>query len=72
MEATRERKDKEENKNIISSSDTTNEVGKTKDTVIEIICESIVEREGDDGNARKQEDILAFSRTVRKIDSSLE
>ncbi|CAD5318912.1 unnamed protein product [Arabidopsis thaliana] len=78
MEATKERMEKEQKKR-----DVTNEAGKTEynTTVRAIIRESIVEDRGSndgDGNkdndhgASKPEDILAFSRTVRKIDSSLE
>ncbi|CAL9223606.1 unnamed protein product [Arabidopsis halleri] len=78
MEATKERMEKEEKKR-----DLTNEAGKAEDntTVRAIVRESIVEDRGsNDGDgdkdndlgARKPEDILAFSRTVRKIDSSLE
>lgn len=78
MEATKERMEKEQKKR-----DVTNEAGKAEDntTVRAIIRESIVEgrganlgddvKEGGSGT-RKPEDILAFSRTVRKIDSSLE
>ncbi|KAL1218368.1 hypothetical protein V5N11_028076 [Cardamine amara subsp. amara] len=76
MEATKERMEKEEKKR-----DVTNEAVKAKDnTVRGIIRESLVEGQGaidgdkDGGGpgAPKPEDILAFSRTVRKIDSSLE
>ena len=77
MEATKERMEKDQKKRVV-----TNEAGKAEDNPIRtIIRESIVEDRGsndDDGNkdndhgASKPEDILAFSRTVRKIDSSLE
>ncbi|ESQ50520.1 hypothetical protein EUTSA_v10023090mg [Eutrema salsugineum] len=77
MEATKERMEKEQNKKREESSVVTNEAGKAEDVVRAIIRDSIVEGggdgEGDGGDsARKPEDILAFSRTVRKIDSSLE
>ncbi|KAJ0254221.1 hypothetical protein HA466_0107570 [Hirschfeldia incana] len=77
MEATKERRENEQNKRRDESA-VNNDAGKAEDTVVrEIVQESIVEG-GSDGNrdggdsARKPEDILAFSRTVRKIDSSLE
>lgn len=75
MEATKERMEKEHKREV------TNEAGKAEDTVRGIIRESIVETRGASdgdkeggggGGARKPEDILVFSRTVRKIDSSLE
>lgn len=80
MEATKERMEKEQDKKRDESAAVvTNEAGNTKDTVRGIIQESIVEERGGssvngdgDGGARKPEHILAFSRTVRKIDSSLE
>lgn len=78
MEAMKKRMEKEQKKR----DDITNEAGKAEDnTVRSIIRESIVEGQGasggdknggSGGGARKPEDILAFSRTVRKIDSSLE
>lgn len=76
MEATKEKMEKEQNKRR-DESDVKNDAGKADDTVRAIVRESIIEG-GSDGNrdggdsARKPEDILAFSRTVRKIDSSLE
>ncbi|KAF8048965.1 hypothetical protein N665_2344s0007 [Sinapis alba] len=77
MEATKERMEKEHNKRRDESSGK-NDAEKAEDTVRAIVRESIVEgggdgnRDGGDVSARKPEDILAFSRTVRKIDSSLE
>ncbi|CAA7022249.1 unnamed protein product [Microthlaspi erraticum] len=81
MEATKERMEKEQKKkrDEKSAAAVTNEAVNTKDTVRGIIQESVVEGGGGgsgngdgDGGARKPEDILAFSRTVRKTDSSLE
>ncbi|VVA99609.1 unnamed protein product [Arabis nemorensis] len=81
MEATKERIEKEQNKKkIVQSSLAANESGKSNDTARAIVRESIVEGgdgDGDggskrNGGAHKPEDILAFSRTVRNIDSSLE
>ncbi|XP_018438690.1 uncharacterized protein LOC108811138 [Raphanus sativus] len=77
MEATKERMENEHNKRRDESAVVNNDAGKAEDTVRELVRESIVDG-GSDGNrnggdsARKPEDILAFSRTVRKIDSSLE
>ncbi|EOA33051.1 hypothetical protein CARUB_v10016384mg [Capsella rubella] len=76
MEATKERMEKEQKKRDVTSE----AAGKSEEntTVRAIIRESVVEgRGGDDAKdggsgTRKPEDILAFSRTVRKIDSSLE
>ncbi|CAN7047666.1 hypothetical protein BRARA_G00154 [Brassica rapa] len=76
MEATKEKMETEQNKSRDVSA-VKNHAGKAEDTVRAIVHESIIEG-GSDGNrdggdsARKPEDILAFSRTVRKIDSSLE
>ncbi|XP_019092456.1 PREDICTED: uncharacterized protein LOC109129197 [Camelina sativa] len=78
MEATKERTESEDKKR-----DVTSEAGKAQDntTVRAIIRESIVEGRGarDDDNVKdggngtgKPDDILVYSRTVRKIDSSLE
>ncbi|XP_019096296.1 PREDICTED: uncharacterized protein LOC109130753 [Camelina sativa] len=78
MEETKERMESEDKKR-----DVTSEAGKAQDnkTVRAIIRESIVEGRGasDDDNVKdggngtgKPDDILVFSRTVRKIDSSLE
>lgn len=83
MEATKERMEKEQNKKKRDESPlVTNEAGKADDTVRTIIRESIVDGRGDGDNVTaaittatetdKPVDILAFSRTVRKIDSSLE
>ncbi|CAH8353366.1 unnamed protein product [Eruca vesicaria subsp. sativa] len=77
MEATKERMENEHNKRRDESA-VNSDAGKAEDTVRAIVRESIVEGGSVDGNrdggdnARKPEDILAFSRTVRKIDSSLE
>ncbi|XP_019098953.1 PREDICTED: uncharacterized protein LOC109132202 [Camelina sativa] len=82
MEATKERMESEDKKRGVSH--VTSEAGKAQDntTVRAIIRESIVEGTGacsdndnvkDGGNGTgKPDDILVFSRTVRKIDSSLE